>query len=287
MKKTLAVLVAMLMACTFVSCKSDGGDVSDVQSETESVAENSVGESSEPVSLGYVENIDDYTVETDENGGLMITKYNGNDPYIIIPSEYDGKPITAVYCTALLGCDFIKGIRISEGITEVDRDEYSVENDEIVEFGFCGCRSFEELTLPSTLERLGNLAYSKSLKELVIPDGVKALELGAFYGCTALDRVVMSKNITSVPVDCFRGCESLRDVVLPEKLEGISKAAFDGTAITELHLPDTMELVYGSPFPEGAKVYISKALAEKTVAGATTFFDMLKDDCRGIAIVVE
>lgn len=288
MKKTVAILLAVLAATMFVSCTNDGNDISDVQSQAESKvessepAESSAEEISEPAALDYVENIADYTVEADENGELMITKYNGSDPYIIIPAEYDGKPITTVYCTALLDCDFIKGIRVSEGIIEVDRDEYTLESEQIVEYGFCGCTSYEELTLPSTLKSLGTLMHSKNLRELVIPDGVTALELYAIAGCDALEKVVMSKNITSVPADCFASCGNLTEIVLPEKLEGIAKAAFAGTAITEFHLPDTTELVYGSPFPTGAKVYISKALSEKE-----GFLDMLKDECPDIEIIIE
>lgn len=291
-KKSTAILLAILMAAMLTACAHDN-DVSDVpESRTESSAESSaeesmIEESSEPEVKQYVENIADYTVETDENGELMITKYNGHDPYIIIPSEYDGKPITTVYCTTLLDCDFIKGIKVSEGITWVDKDEVYVESDKIVEFGFCGCKTYEELTLPSTLEHIGSLEHSENLKEIVIPDGVEGLELGAFYGCASLERVVLPQSMTTISGNCFTSCTSLTELVLPEKLEAIAKAAFSGTAITEFRLPDTMEHVYGAPFPKGAKVYMSKALAEKTLDTGNTFLDLFKTECYGTEYVVE
>ena len=74
MKKPTAILLAILMAAMLTACAHDN-DVSDVpESKTESsvesseAAESSAEESSEPESKQYVENIADYTVETDKNG---------------------------------------------------------------------------------------------------------------------------------------------------------------------------------------------------------------------------
>ena len=292
MKKPTAILLAILMAAMLTACAHDN-DVSDVpESKTESsvesseAAESSAEESSEPESKQYVENIADYTVETDKNGELMITKYNGHDPYIIIPSEYEGKPITTVYCTTLLDCDFIKGIKVSEGITCVDKDEVYVENDKIVEFGFCGCTSYEELMLPTTLEVLGNLSHSKKLKKIVVPEGIM-LDNYQFFGCTALETVVLPDDLTSIGIKAFVGCDSLKEISLPSKLTCIARGAFYDVPIKEFRLPDTMELCVTGSFPSGAKVYLSEKLANKVLHGEETFLDMLKTECPNIEVVIE
>ena len=87
---------------------------------------------------------------------------------------------------------------------------------------------------------IGGTAFAgnEDLKEVIFPSGVviqdtpsDALDTGAFFGCTGLEKVTFSG---SAKVGClaFVGCTSLSDVVSMDKITQLGAGAFNGTAIT-------------------------------------------------------
>lgn len=63
------------------------------------------------------------------------------------------------------------------------------------------------------------LAYSKKLKTMEIPSGIKVIAEGAFYGCSALESVKFGENsdLVSIGTVAFGYCKALSAVFLPEK----------------------------------------------------------------------
>ena len=52
----------------------------------------------------------------------------------------------------------------------------------------------------------------------------------AFYGCTALKSIIISKNITVIGSQAFQGCKNLRFIAIETShLTSINKNAFAGT----------------------------------------------------------
>lgn len=259
MKKMFLILACLLCISLFASCGvSNNGDesVGSCENTAEEPSHREVSDlyesSVEPEEKSYVENIADYTIITDENGEQCIAKYNGSDPYIIVPAEHDGKPITKVLPETFDNCKFIRGIKVSEGI---------------VGFGFIDessaleikCTSIEEISLPSTLKWCGGFTWCASLKEIVLPEGVTMIGLGAFYGCSSLERAIMP-GVRSLQLDSFSGCHKLTELVLADDYQSFGKRALMDTAITELHLPDTFKTVAPGGFPTDCKLYMSKKL---------------------------
>jgi len=274
MKKNLVILAAVMCVTALAGCTDDKTEndssavnsyessvVSSVSTEESSeTAESSEPaessdaseESSEAAEKNYVENIDDYTVIVNEKGEQCISKYNGSDPYIIVPAEYEGKPITSVLSEAFDKCNFIRGIKVSEGI---------------VDFGFIDetsdldikCTSIEEITLPSTLKSCGGFTNCAKLKEIVLPKGITAIGMGAFFGCSSLEKAVMT-GVKDLQLDSFAGCTKLTELVLAEDYEFFARKALIDTAIKELHLPDTFRGVAPGGFPNNCKIYVSEKL---------------------------
>ncbi|MGN0768130.1 MAG: leucine-rich repeat domain-containing protein [Christensenellales bacterium] len=65
-----------------------------------------------------------------------------------------------------------------------------------------------------------------SVKEIVVPDGVSGL--GSFYGCSALENVVIGNAVTRIPDRAFYGCIALDNLVIPVAVKEIGKEAFYG-----------------------------------------------------------
>lgn len=87
---------------------------------------------------------------------------------------------------------------------------------EIGSYGFTGSE-LESITLPSSLQKIGECAFYKcsKLKRVVIPDGVLEIGKGAFSSCTSLEEIVIPESVKKLADDAFRGCFSLACVRIP------------------------------------------------------------------------
>ena len=88
---------------------------------------------------------------------------------------------------------------------------------------FSGCSSLVDITLPSTLKEFeehpgfaeyGSMAFCscKSLKNIVIPDGVTKLSMGLFYECSSLESITIPASVTEISRIAFGSCEKLKTV---------------------------------------------------------------------------
>ena len=97
-------------------------------------------------------------------------------------------------------------------------------------------------TLPRQF-REGN-AIPDGVTALVIPDSLKSIGDGAFYGCKSLTRLKIPDEVTSVGKYAFYGCENLRNVTYGTKLTSIGDGAFYGCSrLTEPTLPDSLTYI--------------------------------------------
>ena len=114
------------------------------------------------------------------------------------------------------------------------------------------------------------LAYGGPGGDVVIPEGVRAVSIYAFYdnetitsitypegievaggasGCVNLTRVVIPEGATFLGISAFQDCTALTDVTLPASLQEIGNMAFSGcTALETIDLPDGLLLIGMSAF---------------------------------------
>lgn len=89
----------------------------------------------------------------------------------------------------------------------------------------------------------------KNLKEIVIPDGVKAVREWAFFNCTSLTKVKLPKDLTVLEDDLFHGCTALETVEIPETVTAINTLAFANcTSLNSLTLPENLETIESEAF---------------------------------------
>lgn len=81
------------------------------------------------------------------------------------------------------GCrDTIKKVVISEGCESIEK------------YAFFGCSKLTSVTLPSSLETIGDMAFAEcNLQSITLPENVKSIGSAAFCGCTNL-REIYIKN---------------------------------------------------------------------------------------------
>ena len=88
--------------------------------------------------------------------------------------------------------------------------------------------SFEEVTLHNDITEITNEAFRDcdALLSVTIPDKVAEIKSSTFYGCDALERVVLGSRVTNISGEAFRDCRKLKSVYFPTSLTNIDDRAF-------------------------------------------------------------
>lgn len=128
---------------------------------------------------------------------------------IVVPSSYNGKPVLAIGESAFYECDYIKSV-----------------------------------TIPDTVETIGELAFSNciNLESVVLGKNVKALQGFAFYQCYALSQINFPSSVETIGECAFSECASLKNADLNEGLKIIGDCAFGGcTSLEKFIMPNSVE----------------------------------------------
>ncbi|MBR5841122.1 MAG: leucine-rich repeat protein [Bacteroidaceae bacterium] len=113
---------------------------------------------------------------------------------------------------------------------------------------FKGCNFVCELVLPEGLEYIGMGAFydCKNLYgELRLPDGLKGIGSMAFYGCeNFVGDLIIPQGVIDIPDDCFNGTWLGGALVLHDGVTTIGARAFANTGLKgELRLPRDLEVI--------------------------------------------
>ncbi len=101
-----------------------------------------------------------------------------------------------------------------------------------------------------TLDGNGTLTISG---EGAIPDFTTGMFAGAmtyspFFQNENIKKVIIEEGITDIGNYTFAGCENLESVSLPSTLKNISMGSFQQTGLTEVTIPDGVEIIYPDSF---------------------------------------
>ncbi len=84
----------------------------------------------------------------------------------------------------------------------------------------------------------------KSLKNVTLPDNLKALPENTFEGCSSLESVHFGSGLETIGERAFKGCSSLQGAFMPASLKEIGKNAFSGcSGMTEVNLNKGLETI--------------------------------------------
>ena len=103
--------------------------------------------------------------------------------------------------------------------------------------------------------------YNGKAKRTEVPYGVITIEGGAFADCV-VEEVVLPDTVGKLCGDvigAFRGCKKLGIINLPESVKYVGEAAFEGTSLVKVCIPQSVEVI-------GAKAFaFCSSLAEITI----------------------
>jgi hypothetical protein len=208
-------------------------------------------------------------------------------------------------------CSALKTVTFSDNIKTIGKSAFaactslvSVELPEKLEvlndYAFFNCTALETVSIPDALSRFGACTFYgtkwisnkrqerddhlvivnnvlidgiEATGDIEIPDGVKTIASGAFYGRSttsgatgaAITGITTPASLTAINGSAFYQCSSLENVELADSITFIGATAFSGCdLIEEITLPEALTTLGTSALPDsaGLKVYIPEQIQD-------------------------
>lgn len=201
----------------------------------------------------------DFTYTISDNS-VTITGYKGTATDVTIPYKIGEYPVTKIgekafqkssltnitipYSVTSIGnyafySSSLKSIDISESVTSIGK------------YAFAYCKSLTSITIPSSIVSLGNSIFEESsLQSVTFGNSIQLASIPdhAFASCKSLTQIVLPDSVKAIENQAFDTCSNLTSITLPEGLERIGKWAFADSALRELTIPKTVNVIDPNAF---------------------------------------
>lgn len=182
----------------------------------------------------------EYDYEELGNNTIAITRYNGNDTNVVIPSEINGAKVVRIgkivdsdsgYIGYRVFNSTLVSVTIPDSVTSIGNAAFS------------DCSSLTSIKIPDSVTSIGNAAFNncRSLTSITIPDSVTSIGWSAFEGCSSLTSITFSDSVTSIDDFAFMHCSSLTSINIPNSVTSIGDSAFqDCGSLKSINIPDSV-----------------------------------------------
>lgn len=209
-----------------------------------------------------------YQLSEDGTSYTLTGRGEATDVNLVIPSEHEGKPVTAISSDAFAPDQTLVSIYIPATIEQIGARAFvgcpklgSIETEAGGRYTAVGNCLIDTKT--STLIRgcnnsvIPEVKYIASsafegcidLKSVEIPSSVIDIGSDAFMGCTSLYAIDLGHFITYLSDGLFRDCTSLVNVHIPDHIVLVGEETFAGcTSLPTVYLPDSVAFIGESAF---------------------------------------
>ena len=198
-----------------------------------------------------------------------ITKYNGTDTVVVIPSKINGVTVTTIGTDAFLGLN-ITSVTIPDSVTEIGSN------------AFAGCTNLTSVNYIGDWSKLtiqsGNPAvedavnaqlfdfeftpdntavivtkYNGIAADVTIPSRYKGKPVtainNAVFPNSAVTSVTIPDSVTSIPDAAFVNCSQLTNISIPNSVTFIGFSAFNScTSLKSITLPSSLSTIQSYAF---------------------------------------
>lgn len=198
---------------------------------------------------------------------------------IVIPSTYEGKPVSAIADNAFKSCVNVTKIAVPDSVELIGSAAFN------------GCYKLVELNIPfagrSASESDGGqygIAYlfggrsgsnygaddtrmPTTLTDITISDAATSIPDWAFGNCKNIKSVKLGENITSIGVRAFQGCRALENINIPSKCNEVAMYAFYNDTAANISVEGALSRV-------GQYAFYNTKLSKVTLIGGMSSIPM-------------
>lgn len=230
-----------------------------------------------------------------------ITKYNGTDTVVVIPSKINGVTVTTIGTDAFLGLN-ITSVTIPANVTEIGSNAFA-DCTNLTSVNYEG--DWSNLTIQSGNPAVQDAAneqlfdfkfilnntavivirYKGTAADVTIPSRYKGkpvtmIDHAAFHD-SAVTSVTIPDSVTSIPDDAFAFCSQLTNISIPNSVTFIGFAAFNScTSLKSITLPSSLSTIQSSAFYNCGNLETIHIPVSVTFIGSNAF-----DDCPSLMTV--
>ena len=170
-----------------------------------------------------------YSLSADETSYTVVGIGTATDTEIVIPSRYNGLPVTNIGGGAFLSCNSMTSITIPAGVTSIEMGAFDDCSGLTTIYyrgniaSWCGIRGLDNV-MSST--RSLYIDGTKVEGALVIPDGASKIEEFAFVGCCGITSVTVGNGVASIGRGAFMSCEDITQITIDNAAISIDAFAF-------------------------------------------------------------
>lgn len=146
----------------------------------------------------------EYTLSDDGTYYIVSGIGTCEDANVIIPDEYEGKPVKRIGAGVFFGCKNLQNITIPESVTNIDSR------------AFYGCTKLQSITIPNSVISIGEMAFEEcdSLQSIALGNGVMKVGNWAFSFCTSLQNITFGNNVAIMGEMAFSYCPNLESIIV-------------------------------------------------------------------------
>ncbi|MBR1814894.1 MAG: leucine-rich repeat protein [Lachnospiraceae bacterium] len=155
---------------------------------------------------------------------------------IVIPEQHAGFPVKGILPSTFEDTNPDAG--------EIHSVTLPDTMESIGEAAFSGSR-IEEVILPQTLKRIDDDCFSESndLSHIELPYGLETIEACAFWQCESLEEIVIPETVKSIGSQAFESYSAMRFAVIAPGTTFLDEAVFDYLDSTDEYDEDELEEV--------------------------------------------
>ncbi|MFA6309128.1 MAG: leucine-rich repeat protein [Clostridia bacterium] len=196
---------------------------------------------------------------------VEITRYTGEDAYVIIPDTIDGYPVTSIGNSAFSDHPELTGITIPESVKIIGNNAFGYCDklsditipDSVTDIGNCpfnSCNGLTQITVNNNANYASQdgVLFNKAKTHLIqypagktggylVPDSVTNIGDGAFRDCSELTDITFPNSLTKIDSDAFRSCSKLTGIDFPDRITDIGLYAFQYcSGLTSVTIPKSV-----------------------------------------------
>ena len=173
-----------------------------------------------------------------DEGKLILSSYLGDETEVVLPTEIDGQPVSAMGDIAFNGNEKVEKVTIPDNYQHIGR------------LAFSGCSNLTDVVLPNGLQEICDSTFSncEKLKNINLPDSLTCIEEGAFANCTSLESIIIPDSVAEMGNVVFVNCTSLSKMTLSKSTKEYYETFSGCTALKEIIIPDGVTLLGSGMF---------------------------------------